>query len=61
MDGCREVPVSTRVALKVALWKGWAFEPGRFGVKGHGFSNDLGQVTSPFWVSVSSQVAAWPW
>lgn len=60
MDGCLTVPVSTRVALQAALWKGWAFEPGRFGVKGHWFSSDLPQVTSPLWVMVSSHVTAWP-
>lgn len=36
------------------------FEPGSFGVQGHWFSGDLGQVTLPLWVSVSSHVTAWP-
>ena len=39
---------------------GWAFQPGRYGIQGHWFSGDHGQVTSPTWVSVSSCVTAWP-
>lgn len=36
-----------------AAWrKGWASEPGRFGVRGHWFSSDLGQGTS--------HITAWP-
>lgn len=46
-----EQPQSPR-ECRPACAKGWALGSGRFRVKGHWFSSDLGQVTS--------HVTAWP-